>query len=65
MLDLIREMLHYRNSLEDGEELDAARVEGFEKKYDEFLNKARNEYQDDPPSKYYMEGYNLYRRLKE
>lgn len=54
MPGLIREMLHYRNSLEDGEKLDAARVEEFEKKYDEILEKARNEYQDGPPSKYYF-----------
>lgn len=65
MLELIREMLHYRNGLGDGEKLDVARVEELEKKYDEILEKALNEYQDDPPSKYYMEGYNLYRRLEE
>ncbi len=62
MLELVREMLHYRNNLGDGE-LDAEKVDAFERRYDEILEKAREEYENEPPSDYYREGYNLYRRL--
>ena len=58
MHELIREMLHYRNGLGEGEEPDPARVAELETKYDEILNEAQKEYEDTPPSKYYREGYN-------
>lgn len=64
MLALVREMLHYHNKL-GGEEADPETVAAFEKKYDEILEKAGKEYADVPPSDYYKEGYNLYRRLQE
>ena len=64
MLGLIREMLHYRNNLGDGE-LDALIVEEFEKRYDEILDLGEEEYLDVPPNDYYREGYNLCRRLRE
>ena len=63
MLDLIREMLHYRNGLEDGGNPDADAVADFEKRYDEILAEAETEYEEVPPSDYYREGYRLYRRL--
>ena len=65
MHELIREMLHYRNSLDEKEELDPAKVSGLEARYDEILREAEEEYEADPPSEYYKEGYNLFRRLKE
>lgn len=65
MYDLIREMLHYRNSLGEGEGLDPKKVAEFEERYDEILDKAEKEYENEPPSEYYKEGYNLYRRLRE
>lgn len=65
MLGLLREMLHYRNSLGDEEEIDAIKADELEGRYDEILDTARKEYEDDPPSKYYKEGYNLYKRLEE
>ena len=64
MHGLFREMLHYRNSL-GKEELDPAVVSEFESRYDKILEKAQKEYEDNPPSKYYREGYNLSVRLKE
>lgn len=64
MHGLFREMLHYRNGLGE-EELDPQVVEGFEKRYDEVLNKAEEEYTDEPPTDYYREGYNLYLRLRK
>ena len=62
---LFQEMLHYRNGLCEGDELDPEVVASFETRYDEILDKAQEEYADDPPSKYYREGYNLSVRLRE
>lgn len=62
---LFQEMLHYRNGLCEEDELDPAIVAAFETRYDEILDKAEEEYADDPPSKYYREGYNLSVRLRE
>lgn len=64
MHGLFREMLHYRNSLGE-EDLDPAIVSEFESRYDKILDKAQKEYEDNPPSKYYREGYNLSVRLRE
>ncbi|MDR1764495.1 MAG: transposase [Lachnospiraceae bacterium] len=38
-------------------------VSGFEARYTEVLVKARGEYEYEPPSDYYKNGYNLYKRL--
>ena len=65
MLDLLRKMLHYRNSLSEEESLSPDVVSGFEAEYDRILEKANEEYEKEPPSDYYREGYNLYVRLKE
>ncbi len=64
MLGLMREMLHYRNSLGEGE-LDEAVVQKFEGRYDAILDIGDQEYLDTPPSDYYREGYNLCGRLRE
>ena len=65
MYALLREMVHYRNSLVPGIEPDAGMVEKYEERYDEVLRKAKKEYEYIPPSDYYRDGYNLYRRLEE
>ena len=65
MHELFREMLHYRNGLGEKEELDPIKVAGFEVRYDSILDKAQEEYEDNPPSEYYREGYNLYIRLRK
>ena len=62
---LIREMIHYWNGLEAGEECDPAKVSAFESRYLKILKKAEEEYEDIPASKYYPDGYNLYLRMKE
>lgn len=64
MHDLIREMLHYRNGLGEEEGLDPGIVAGYEGRYDAVLNKAQEEYEYEPPSAYYKEGYNLFLRLR-
>lgn len=65
MHELIREMLHYRNSLGPAEASVPAVVSAFEERYDRILEKAGEEYEYEPPDKYYREGYNLYARMKE
>jgi len=69
MRELIREMIHFRKGLpDDGKNPDESspdKVKAFEKRYDEILEKAREEYEHEPPEgKYaYRDGYNLYRRM--
>ena len=70
MRDLIREMIHFRNSLnpEDGrdpDKIDPAGVAAFEARYDDTIALARKEYEDVPPSKYNKDGFNLYRRMEK
>jgi hypothetical protein len=65
MRELIQEMIHYRNGLSPGETPDADNVRGFEGRYKAILGTAREEYEYEPPSKYYRDGYNLYMRLEE
>ena len=63
MLELIREMIHYRNGLT--EEPDPDHVNGLESRYCQLLDMARQEYEYEPPSNYYREGYLLFKRLEK
>lgn len=65
MRELLREMIHYRNSLKPDEDLDPIKVEAFEKRFGQILDIADREYEYEPPSKYYMDGFNLKERLRE
>ena len=65
MRDLLRETIHYRKSLAPGEDLDPVKVVGFEERYGEILDIADKEYEYEPPSKYYKDGFNLKKRLRE
>jgi hypothetical protein len=65
MHELLREMIHYRKGLGSNENLDAERVAELEKKYDGILDLADSEYEYEPPSKYYRDGYNLCARLRK
>ena len=47
MHELIREMLHYRNSLDEKEELDSAKVSGLEARYDKILMEEEEEYEEE------------------
>lgn len=62
---LLREMIHYRNSLEPGVECSPEAVSGFEDRYRRILEKAKEEYEYIPAGEYYKKGYNLYVRLGE
>jgi len=68
MRDLIREMIHFRKSLDpedsrDPDQIDPDKVKEFEARYDVILKTARSEYEYEPPTKYYKDGFNLYKRL--
>ena len=65
MYNLLREIIHYWKGLRRGAAPDAEKVANFEMRYKETLRIARQEYEYEPPSDYYKEGYNLYRRLDE
>ena len=65
MYSLIREMIHYRNSIPENGQLDKTVVSNYEQCYREILLKAKEEYEYIPPGKYYRDGYNLYRRMDE
>ena len=51
MRSLIQEMIHYRNSLEPGAAMEEATI--------------ADEYEYESPTKYYMDGYNLYMRMSK
>ena len=67
MRDLVREMIHFRKGLPDDgknpDESDPGKVKAFEQRYDEIMELAEKEYGDEPPSKYYIEGFRLYKRM--
>jgi hypothetical protein len=64
MHEHVRMMIHYRNSLEKDKEADPIKMKEFEKRYDEILDLAEQEYENEPPSDYYRDGYNLFQRLR-
>ncbi len=65
LLDFLRQIMHYRNEHDGEAALDEEKVAEFEKRYDEILQKAADEYADEPASDYYRDGYNLYKRLRD
>jgi hypothetical protein len=65
MRELLREMIHYRNGLSDKENPDTDKVATLEARYADILNIAKDEYEYDPPSDYYREGFNLFKRFDE
>lgn len=65
MHEQIRGMIHYRNSLEDGEVCAPEEIVRLEEEYCQILEKAKEEYEYIPATEYYKKGYNLYRRLEK
>jgi len=68
MRQLINEMIHFKNALPPDDnrnpnQIEPDKVKSFEDRYDEILKLAETEYEYEPPSKYYPEGFNLYKRL--
>jgi len=70
MQELIREMIHFRKHLDpederDPDQIDPDKVRNLEARYDDILKLAKEEYEYEPPSKYYKNGYNLYLRMEK
>jgi hypothetical protein len=70
MRELIQEMIHFTNGLNPNDmrnpdQIDEGRVKELESSYDYILNIAQAEYEYEPPSKYYKDGFNLYKRMLE
>lgn len=65
MHTLIREMIHYRNNLEPGNGCDQEEIAKFEARYDQIVEKAKEEYGYIPATEYYKEGYNLSIRMEK
>ena len=63
MRELLQEMIHYRNSLDPDSDTDHDKVIWYETRYQDILGVAKEEYEYEPPSKYYKDGYNLYIKL--
>jgi len=65
MRELIQELIHYRNKLPPDSDPDTKKVEAYEARYRQILCLAKEEYEYEPPSDYYKDGYNLYKRLEK
>jgi len=64
MKSLIQEMIHYRNQIPDGDELDESVVEVYEERYSKIIATAEKEYANFTPGPYtYRDGHNLYKRM--
>lgn len=62
MLKLIQEMIH-ENNIFPSEGIAEEKISEFEARYDAIVKTAAKEYEDEPPSEYYRNGYNLYLRM--
>lgn len=65
MRSLIQEMIHYRNGLSGLEQSVSRTVSEFEERYKAIPSTAQDEYDYEPPGKYYRDGYNLYKRMEK
>jgi hypothetical protein len=70
MRQLINEMMCFKAGLDPGDnrnpnDIEPMKVAGFETAYDGTLKLAANEYDYEPPGKYYPDGFNLYKRMKD
>jgi hypothetical protein len=63
MRELLQEAIYYRNGLGPKAKLELTKVEVFEARYADICALAEKEYIQNPPSDYYKEGYNLYKRM--
>ena len=62
-MKVIQEMRHYRNELGPEDPLNPEIVAGLKEKLRAALLLGKKEYEDEPPSKYYRDGYNLWKRM--
>lgn len=66
LLKWISEAIHFRNTtLQEGGVYDEKKVAMLLSRYDDIMKKAKEEYENEPPSRYYRKGYNLFKRMSE
>lgn len=65
MLEWVRESIHYRNSIVQGGDADEKKIGELVEQYGKILDKAKEEYEYEPPSDYFKDGYNLYQRMSK
>jgi len=65
MRELMQEMIHYRNTREDDAAPDFAAVSEYKSRWRAILEVAAQEYEYEPPSKYYRDGFKLHKRFGE
>ena len=65
MRELIQEMVHYRNTLDDPPNLMRRRSKNTNADMMKYSKQREKEYEYEPPSPYYRDGFNLYKRLEE
>lgn len=63
MLSLMEEMNKTRENQD--RKLKAEQIEAFRERYDSIISLAEKEYYDNPPSRYYRKGYNLFKELRD
>ena len=67
---MIREMIRFINGLDpkdrrNPDEISPGKVAAYEAKYDDIIRLAKDEYDYVPPTKYYKEGFNLYKKMSK
>lgn len=65
MKEWIKDAVTYWNDIHDGGKEAPEKAAGSDRRYDEIMAAAKSEYEDEPPSEYFKEGYNLYKRMAE
>jgi hypothetical protein len=62
----IKDSISYWHEVDDGfKGYDKTTAEGYIDRFMEIIKIAREEYENEPPSKYYKDGYNTYKRMEE
>ena len=65
MKEWIKDAVTYWNGMHDGGEEVPEKAAELDRRYDEIMETAKSEYEYEPPSEYFKDGYNLYKRMAE
>lgn len=65
MKEWIKDAFAYWNDVHNGEAQAPEKATELDLRYDEIMARAKSEYEYEPPSECYKDGYNLYRRMAE
>lgn len=63
MLEWIKDAIHCWKGIRGGESVEERQAARLEARYDRILETAKVECECDPPGDYFMDGYNLYKRM--